>query len=282
MRMRRVAVFVDAGYFWVQAAHVVLGGKAQRNQLAVDYDKLRAELLSRTINQFPNADLLRVYWYDGPGPNGKTPDHHALEQLDDIKLRLGTRNGAGAQKAVDGLIIADMIGLAQSKAITDAMLISGDADLTPGVIAAQNLGIRVHLLSMGPAAATSPYLRCEVDLKDHVDDAAVKLFVTAAKSAAATVAVTTTTATPTVTATATATAAPTTSKVAAPISTTLADAAKKAHAKLESSVLATATPKGPIPKSIDGVILAAARSILGRPLIESEKRQARDEFRKLL
>jgi len=118
--MRRVAVFMDAGYFWVQAAHIILGGRAQRNQLTVDYNKLRAELLSRASSQFPNADLLRVYWYDGPGPNGKTPDHHALEQLDDIKLRLGTRNGVGAQKAVDGLIIADMISLAQSKAITDA------------------------------------------------------------------------------------------------------------------------------------------------------------------
>jgi uncharacterized LabA/DUF88 family protein len=272
--MRRVAVFVDAGYFWVQAAHIVLGGRGQRNQLTVDYNKLRIELLARTKDQFPDANLLRVYWYDGPGPNGKSPDHQALEQLDDIKLRLGTRNGSGAQKAVDGLIIADMISLAQSKAITDAMLISGDADLTPGVIAAQNLGIRVHLLSMGPAAATSPYLRCEVDLKEHWNDNNVKQFVTPAKT------------TPPST-----TKADTTSGMesAAPVkaatnkpTSTLKDAVQKTHAGIDPALLKTATPEGALPKAIDKKLLAEAMAILGRPLTETEKRQARVEFRKLL
>jgi hypothetical protein len=35
----------------------------------------------------------------------------SVEELDDFKLRLGTRTGAGDQKAVDGLIIADLISL---------------------------------------------------------------------------------------------------------------------------------------------------------------------------
>ena len=104
--------------------------------------------------------------YDGPHRTlGKSREHKAIEELDDFKLRLGTLNGVGEQKAVDGLIIADMIGLAQSRVITDALLVSGDADLTPGVLAAQNLGVRVHLLSMGPSEATSPYLKAEVDCK---------------------------------------------------------------------------------------------------------------------
>jgi len=156
------------------------------------------------------------------------------------------------------------------------MLISGDADLTPGVIAAQNLGIRVHLLSMGPAAATSPYLRCEVDLKEHWDDATVKLFVTAAK---ATVTPIKASAAPVAPSAAIAMPAPVTAAASSPM---LVDAAKKAHAEVDPAILAAATAKGPIPKEIDGKLLFEARSMLGRPLTEAEKRQARVEFRKLL
>ena len=172
--MGKVAVFVDAGYFWVQAGYVAHGAKSSRDNISIDYAALRQEVLDQASAQFPNADLLRVYWYDGPGSHGsKTPAHLAIDELDDFKLRLGTRNGVGNQKAVDGLIIADLIGLAQSKAIVGAIVLSGDADLTPGVIAAQSLGIRVHLLSMGPVGATSPYLRAEVDHKAHWADPVV-------------------------------------------------------------------------------------------------------------
>lgn len=175
--MRRVAVFADAGYFWVQATQVLLGARGMRSDVDIQFDILRQELLAVTKAQFPDADLLRVYWYDGPGAMGsKTWDHRAIEDLDDFKLKLGTRNGKGSQKAVDGLIIADMIMLAQAKAITDALLLSGDADLAPGMVASQALGIRVHLLSMGSQEATSPGLKAEADAKVHWDDIAVKKF----------------------------------------------------------------------------------------------------------
>ncbi|AWP23509.1 hypothetical protein C4901_09355 [Acidiferrobacter sp. SPIII_3] len=164
--MRRVAVFVDAGYFWVQAVKIAQGEKMGRESITLNYPVLRNTLLQETKNAFPEASLLRIYWYDGPHrTHGKSREHKAIEELDDFKLRLGSLNGVGEQKAVDGLIIADMIGLAQSRVITDALLVSGDADLTPGVLAAQNLGVRVHLLSMGPPEATSPYLKAEVDCK---------------------------------------------------------------------------------------------------------------------
>ena len=43
--------------------------------------------------------------YDGPHRTlGKSRGHKAIEELDDFKLRLGTLNGVGEQKAVDGLI----------------------------------------------------------------------------------------------------------------------------------------------------------------------------------
>lgn len=132
--MRRVAVFVDAGYLWVQLLHIVHGstfahGKIpSRSSVSIDYPRMREGLIAQVATQFPGINLLRIYWYDGPGPHGKTPGHNSIEELDDVKLRLGTRNGVGDQKAVDGLIIADIIGMAQSKAISDALLISGDAD----------------------------------------------------------------------------------------------------------------------------------------------------------
>lgn len=269
--MRRVAVFMDAGYFWVQAAHVVLGHKAQRNQLSIDYQILHDELIEQTKAQFPCADLLRVYWYDGPGPNGKTPDHQALDQLDDIKLRLGTRNGVGAQKAVDGLIIADMISLAQSKAITDALLISGDADLAPGVIATQNLGIRVHLLSMGPIVASSPYLRCEADFKGYWEDTRIKLFASATPTAQSPKQQIT----PQRPAT---NAATTTAVVNAP---QLRLAVQKSFDEADKAVLGALKSGDPIPKEIDKQLLYECRTLLGRALSEQEKRQARLEFRKL-
>src|SRR3546814_4680835 len=86
---------------------------------------------TRTDTLFPYTTLFRS-------------SHVAIDDLDDFKLRLGTRNTYGDQKAVDGLIIADLVSLAQSRAIASAIVVSGDADLTPGVMAAQGLGMRVH------------------------------------------------------------------------------------------------------------------------------------------
>lgn len=163
--MKRVAVFVDAGYFWVQVGSVVGGSYTSRSRVSLRHADLHQCMLREITAQFPDCDLLRIYWYDGPGPTGKTGEHRAIDQLDDFKLRLGTRNGVGQQKGVDGLIIADLISLTQQKAITHALLVTGDADITPGVIAAQSMGLRVHLLSLGAAAATSPVLLAEVDQK---------------------------------------------------------------------------------------------------------------------
>jgi len=180
--MDQVAVFIDAGYFWKQAGHVVHGSHdVRREDVYINYTVLREQLLQCVQAQFPATRLLRIYWYDGPSTDGgKAPSHQAIEEIDDFKLRLGIRSGTGQkQKAVDGLIIADMIGLAQFRAIVGALLLSGDADLTPGVIVAQGLGIRVHLLSMGLQEATSRYLAAEIDRKEYWENSTVRMFATA-------------------------------------------------------------------------------------------------------
>jgi len=279
--MGRVAVFVDAGYFWVQAVHIVVGAKGPREQVSVNFPSLRSEFLDEISAQFPKDDLLRIYWYDGPASHGKADSHRSIESLDDFKLRLGTRNGAGDQKAVDGLIIADLIGLAQNKSISNAIIVSGDADLTPGVQAAQGLGIRVHLLSMGPTNATSPYLKAEVDQKKSWDDTTVKKFaslriITAAPPAAATSTVTT---------------APTpTAAIAAPISAgtssgpdPLDTAAATFLASLNAAERAL-LPKGrsSIPSELDKRLLTTARHALSRSLTDTETRSLRAKLRALV
>lgn len=264
--MGRIAVFVDAGYFWVQAVHIVHGKKVGREQIVVNYPSLRSEFLDEIKAQFPDSNLLRIYWYDGPGLHGKPGSHVSVEELDDFKLRLGTRTGAGDQKAVDGLIIADMIGLAQSKSIANAIVMSGDADLTPGVQAAQSLGIRVHLLSMGPSNATSPYLKAEVDQKKHWDDSTIKKFVSAKVDAPATVA-----------------AAQPVPGAAAPIApASLAVAAKVFFDKLGQAEKNQLTKEVSIPKGLDAALLTEARMLLGRSLSDVEKPTLRKELRKLL
>jgi uncharacterized LabA/DUF88 family protein len=292
--MGKVAVFIDAGYFWVQAVHLLRGTKGPREGIRVDYGRLHQDVLELVTAQFPQDELLRVYWYDGPGPAGAKADSHLeVERLDDFKLRLGTRNGAGAQKAVDGLIIADLIGLAQNKSISGALVVSGDADLTPGVIAAQGLGIRVHLLSMGSAGATSPYLKAEADRKTHWPDAVVRTFARAVPAAAianielepavvkaeAVVAGVVMKAEP---------AAVVAAVVAAVCEEVIreeqdiAGIAAEVFAKLDPQREVVVTEAGMLPRTLDAQLLGAGRAKLGRKLDEQERLTLRAEFKRLL
>lgn len=162
--MEKVAVFVDAGYFWVQVSRTLFGEKKPRQCISLDCQRLSISILQKIKDCFPSKELLRIYWYDGPDHNGeKTDSHSRIEELDSFKLRMGSLNFSGQQKAVDGLLIADLIGLAQNKAISDAVIVSGDADLIPGVVTAQALGIRVARVDITDKNATSKYFSCEVD-----------------------------------------------------------------------------------------------------------------------
>ena len=53
------------------------------------------------------------------------------------------------QKAVDTRLVADMILAAMKQQVTDFVLVSGDADMIPGVQEAVNAGVRVHLYGFG-------------------------------------------------------------------------------------------------------------------------------------
>lgn len=162
--MERVAAFVDAGYFWVQLSYLLYGEKRKREDILIDAPQMRESLIAAIHDQFSDCSLLRIYWYDGRDPRGiLTEQHQALARLDDIKMRYGTLNAYGQQKGVDGLLMADLLALAQNRAITSAIILSGDADLAPGVGAAQMLGVRIHRLGINGRSASSPILMAEVD-----------------------------------------------------------------------------------------------------------------------
>lgn len=130
----RVAVFVDAGYFWVQSSYILYGETRPRENICLDAKLMRESLIREVKRQFPDHSLLRIYWYDGLKIDGQqSSQHKAICRLDDIKMRYGTLNSRGQQKGVDGLLIADLISLAQNGAIGSALIVSGDADLAPGV-----------------------------------------------------------------------------------------------------------------------------------------------------
>lgn len=160
--MERVAVFVDAGYLFAQGAIEMFGKKLQRGEMVLDHSAVAAKLKEFAETQ-SHLRLLRIYWYDGTS-RGPTPQHIALAELPDIKVRLGFVNTVGQQKGVDSLIVTDMITLARNGAIAECVLLSGDEDVRVGVQLAQEYGVRVHLLGVKPARGSqSLFLRQEAD-----------------------------------------------------------------------------------------------------------------------
>lgn len=172
--MFRVAVFIDAGYLWKQLCKALTpkDKNYSRSNVDLNYSGFHDALTEYVKAAFPGIPLLRCYWYDGAIAGGAlSSDHNRVAALNDFKLRLGSRvpdtsNGKTRQKGVDGLIIADLIGLAQNKVLSHALLISGDGDMVPGVGVAQALGVRIHLLAVHADGATSPQLKMEVDFFD--------------------------------------------------------------------------------------------------------------------
>lgn len=160
--MDRVAVFVDAGYLFAQGSVALSGKKLTRSSLAFDHDKTIVALadLGKKLTGLP---LLRIYWYDGTS-TGPTAQHLSLAHMSGVKVRLGFVNTYGEQKGVDSLIVTDMINLARNRAMSDAVLMSGDEDLRVGVQQAQEFGIRVHLVGIKPSRGSqSLFLLQEAD-----------------------------------------------------------------------------------------------------------------------
>ena len=146
----RCAVFVDAGYLFASGAQVLTGSGHTRADTILDIEKAIKHLKMTASEVTDNAQLLRILWYDGMVGGRRSSEQNALARTNDVKLRLGTVTTSGQQKGVDSLIVTDLIDLARNQAISDAVLVSGDADIRVGIELAQKFGARVHLVGITP------------------------------------------------------------------------------------------------------------------------------------
>jgi uncharacterized LabA/DUF88 family protein len=139
----RCALFVDAGYLLADGAMAV-HGTHRRESVTWDYPGL-LQLLANLAMERTRMPLLRCYWYDSTVEGRRTPDHDALADLPGVKLRLAKMR-PGRREGVEGEIHRDLTTLARNKAVSDAMVVTGEEDLADVIADVQDMGMRVTLL----------------------------------------------------------------------------------------------------------------------------------------
>lgn len=166
--MDRCIVLVDAGYL-LGAAASLLAGEPSRSRITVDHTALVQGLRERAESD-TERPLLRIYWFDGAPDRVPQPEHRRLRVMPRVTVRLGalTRSdGRWAQKGVDAAMHAELTELARNRACSDIVLVTGDGDLLPGMMAAKEHGVAVHLWAV--QAADGDYNQSE-DLVAEADE----------------------------------------------------------------------------------------------------------------
>ncbi|WP_255952491.1 NYN domain-containing protein [Streptomyces odontomachi] len=166
--MDRCIVLVDAGYL-LGAAASLLAGEPSRSRISVDHAALIQGLRERAESD-TQCPLLRIYWFDGAPDRVPQPEHRRLRVMPRVTVRLGalTRSdGRWAQKGVDAAMHAELTELARNRACADVVLVTGDGDLLPGMMAAKEHGVAVHLWAV--QAADGDYNQSE-DLVAEADE----------------------------------------------------------------------------------------------------------------
>jgi len=213
------------------------------------------------------AELLRVYWYDGTS-TGPTAQHLTLAHVQDVKVRLGFVNSVGEQKGVDSLIVTDMITLGRNRAISNAVLVSGDEDLRVGVQQAQEFGVRVHLVGVKPSRGSqSLFLLQEADTTHEWTTDEISAFLSCHPNTAPSDPI-----------------VPAISSVNAPadVENRLEGVANRVAARLDRSeiegLVEAVERMGQIPRDIDKQLLGGARADFERELNPAEKKDIRKRF----
>ena len=269
--MNRIAVFVDAGYFYASASELLFGTPLRRGELRLANAEF-AQYLGQIAETIGGCPLLRIYWYDGTN-SGPTAAHLAMAYLDNVKLRLGFVNQSGEQKGVDGLIFSDLTNLARNRAISDALLLAGDEDLRVGVQQAQEHGIRVHLLGVepkDPSGNQSAALQREADTRRQLDAVALGQFLFRREYAGTLVAE--------------AEAAAVDADVAHNLAR-MQELANEYAATLDTvqrELILALPERTPLPHELDRELLLRASELLGRKLEEAEKRTLRGALRSVV
>ena len=147
--LERTLVFVDTSY--LLASFYNSWETGARSQLEIDLPEV-VNNLAGMITQQLNQPIHRQFWYDGIPDSGPHRYQRALRTCDGVQLRTGQLIEWGerrTQKGVDTRLVADIVVNAMRGQYTDFVLVSGDADMIPGVEEATNAGIRVHLYGFG-------------------------------------------------------------------------------------------------------------------------------------
>jgi len=144
IRVRRtVAILIDVGYLCAQTAFALTGAPARGAVTLRSHGVDAVHALLRAAND-EGLEVLRVYWYDGAINLIPGHGHRVIGETPQVKLRLGNMRD-GKQKGVDRLIQRDLTALSAHKAVTDIILVSGDADLLEEFDDAGQFGITMHL-----------------------------------------------------------------------------------------------------------------------------------------
>jgi uncharacterized LabA/DUF88 family protein len=147
--LERTLVFVDTSY--LLASFYNSWETGARGQLEIDLREV-VSVLDRMITQQLNQPVQRQLWYDGIPESGPHRYQRSLRTIDGVQLRAGQLIEWGdrrTQKAVDTRLVADMVVAGLRNQVSDIVLVSGDADMLPGVTEASSAGVRVHLYGFG-------------------------------------------------------------------------------------------------------------------------------------
>ena len=145
----RTLVFVDTSY--LLASFYNSWEEGARGQLEISLATV-VQRLNQHARALVDQPVQRQYWYDGIPDSGPHRYQRTLRVIDGVQLRAGQLIEWGdrrTQKAVDTLLVADMIQAAYKGQCSDMVLVSGDADMIPGVRVAVEAGVRVHLIGFG-------------------------------------------------------------------------------------------------------------------------------------
>ena len=147
--LERTLVFVDTSY--LLASFYNSWETGARSQLEIDLPEVVGNLGGMITHQL-DQPIHRQFWYDGIPDTGPHRYQRALRTCDGVQLRTGQLIEWGerrTQKGVDTRLVADLVINALRGQYSDFVLVSGDADMIPGVEEATNAGIRVHLYGFG-------------------------------------------------------------------------------------------------------------------------------------
>src|SRR5699024_1526514 len=147
--LERTQIFVDTSYLLASFYNSWQTGA--RAQLEIDLPEVVCTL-GRIAQDQLKQPIHRQFWYDGIPESGPHRYQRSLRSEPGVQLRSGQLIEWGdrrTQKAVDTRLVADMVLAAVRGNVSDIVLVSGDADMLPGVEEAVNAGIRVHLYGFG-------------------------------------------------------------------------------------------------------------------------------------